>query len=55
MTMTMRHDPSHTAQPERKLNWSSKEGGEVSQREKGYELPLLFTLINFIPCEVLCA
>ena len=37
MTMTMRHDPSYTAQPERKLNWSCNGRRNVSQREEGYE------------------
>ena len=37
MTMTMQHDPSYTAQSERKLISHAMEEGGVSQREEGYE------------------
>ena len=35
--MTMLHDPSYTAQSERKLISHAMEEGDVSQREEGYE------------------
>ena len=66
--MTMRHNQSYTAEPERKLNWLcnggrkcvTEGGGLWKNKTASPLLPLcatnykrLFTLINFTPCEVL--